>query len=76
MEERELAGVFARNPLEPLNALEFAPERAVIFKLVPPHNLCRAHRAGSHASREPDIAIRPAADAAEEIIVRNRRHNG
>src|SRR5213083_59594 len=61
----------ARDRLKFFDAFEFAVERPVVREIATINDLYRAMFA-ENISRQPDLAIAAAADAAEELVVRNR----
>ena len=72
VQDIDKALVIARHGLEARHSLELAGEGALVFKGAAIDDLDRAISAGV-AAREPDLAIRPAANDAEDRVIRYRR---
>ena len=68
MQDGDLAGIGTGDWLEAFDALELALERAVMIERRAMNDLQRDPRAG-HVAREPDFAIRPAANRAKQLVV-------
>ena len=70
VEERKLAGMFAGEAFEALDAFELALEWPVIVEGVTPNDLESAQSTRG-AAREPDFAIRTTAYAPKQFVVRD-----
>lgn len=70
----DLAGMTARDGLEPLNARQFPLEGAVILEIPLVDELHRAPRAHDIV-RQPDLAVTAPADVPNERVIRHR-HGG
>src|SRR5580704_2060461 len=68
--------MFSRDALEALDPLEFALEGTLIVECVPPHDFGRAENTGGPAARQPDFAVRPAADAPQQFVIRDNLPDG
>src|SRR5262245_35971883 len=72
VQDGDEARVRARNRFEPLNALEFPIEGAILLEVPSPHNLYPAIGA-QHVAGKPDLPVRSFPNHANQVMVRNAR---
>ena len=73
VEERQLAGMLARDPFEPLDALELALEWPVILRRCAARRSSPRGHSGGVAAGQPDLAIRASAHAPQQVVIGHPR---
>src|SRR5262245_47851512 len=71
MQDGKVAGMRARDGLEPLNPFELAFKRARVIETAPINDLHRTKLAQDIAA-QPHFSVGPTADAADQFVIRNR----